>query len=89
MKRTIEYLKNLREDVAHSIEDEYSTSTTVDSNDLKHINEALEDIENLQAKYERLELNRTHALQYTHDEVLNGNLSIKVSEYIHDLLTNK
>lgn len=48
MKRTIEYLKNLKEDVTHSIENEHSTSITVDSKDLKHINEAIEDIEKLQ-----------------------------------------
>lgn len=48
MERTIEYLKNLKEDVSHSIKDEYSTTTTVDTTDLKHINEALDEIEKMQ-----------------------------------------
>ena len=47
LERTISFLKNLKADVIGSVEDEYSTSITVDSNDLKHINQALEDIENL------------------------------------------
>lgn len=59
MKRTIEYLKNFKEDVSHSIEDEHSTSVTVDTKDLKHINEALEDIEKLVEENKKLEeLNR-------------------------------
>ncbi|MER2172085.1 MAG: hypothetical protein ABS938_15815 [Psychrobacillus psychrodurans] len=48
MERTIEYLKDLKEDVSLSIQDDYSTTIAVGSNDLEHIVEALEDIERLQ-----------------------------------------
>lgn len=48
-----------------------------------------DEVKRLKAENQRLKLNIGHALQYTHDEVLNGNLSGKVSEFIHHLLTNK
>ena len=53
LNRTIEYLKNLREDVTHAIEQE-DCSIQVNSNDLRHINEALEDIQNEQRKFTHL-----------------------------------
>jgi len=43
--RAIEYLKNLKEDVSHSIKGGYSTTITVSTTDLEHINEALDDRE--------------------------------------------
>lgn len=48
-----------------------------------------DEVKRLKEENERLKINIGHALQYTHDEVLNGNLSVKVSEFIYDLLTNK
>lgn len=55
LERTIEYLKNLKEDVHLSVEDEYSMTITVDSKDLKHIQEALEDIKTVQKQIEYYE----------------------------------
>ncbi|MEK3955650.1 hypothetical protein [Psychrobacillus sp. FSL K6-1464] len=51
MERTLAYLKDLREDMKHVIESEES-SIQVDSNDLRHVNEAIEDIAVLQKQIE-------------------------------------
>lgn len=63
MKRTIEYLKGLKEDIIHSIEDEYSTSVQVNSNDLRKVNEALEELRSLQEELEKYK-DFTIACQY-------------------------
>lgn len=53
MERTIEYLKDLRDDVYHSVQKE-NVSIQVNSNDLRHIDEALEDIRNQENRYSSL-----------------------------------
>lgn len=62
MKRTVEYLKNLKEDVTHSVEDEYSNSITVGENDLKHIDEALKNVITIQNELLNA-INQIHELQ--------------------------
>ena len=52
-------------------------------------NRLFDEVKRLKAENDRLKINVKNALQYTHDEVMNGNLSVKVSDSIRDILTDK
>lgn len=79
MKKTIEYLRNLKDDVSHALEQEDS-SIQVDSNDLRHINEAFDEIQREQKKFENL----CDELIHLANNYRNGHMGEQKDSYLVD-----